>query len=776
MKLTIAALFSVLTASSFSEYQIKDKDPLYFSPDKIGQSSPKYFTDWMYLLNVSWTEIDEASTQRGYRYFDVELNDGVARDGSPKLDCLLVKNEGTYFVDPQSVLLKRYFNTPLPEAEFSQGWRVKDFVRYEASGKLNYISIIVKGDPESAENRFLKNQTQEELNALSNQNYRIIDFQEYMQDNEYRYDVLVTKSGSTEWGVVFGKTEAEVRAFLSDNVSFDFKYPVSIRRRTDGTYTFVYIKNTGTPRYKWITAQDGLRLPEDVLLRHGIQSQPYNMVKGAQAESGGYRIYGMQRYRQFIGPERKDAYVNDPLKAPTEIQASPEAVRYDLLLVDNGVPQYPISRAPSQTLQMDQNLKSLEVQLMEKMKEEGTPALSVAIMRKEKLLYSAAFGYADLKKGNEGGQASFSNIGRVGSLSKIFTSLLILKLAEQNYFNLDDHVFGDAGILKIKPISFKNGAGLKTPFLENVTVRNLLEHTGGWDRGHSPDPENPDGCKDDYCDPTNEYGTVRRIVNHLKDAGEIPAEELRSATCTEVIRYMTAPDQARYHQSYAPGTQYAYSNFGYCILAKIIEQATGKTYEDALGVFVQALDVDVAVGRSEPWKRLASEWKAYGVPSSETYRNVAWYDGLLPSNMSVGEPYQVPLLSMVGSGSTLASATGLARIAQFLMGFGGELISSKMRSEALKRPGYVAPNEMNYYGKGVFVERLDVNDSQKMRFYHGGSVAGGQATFMGWTQDGVSAAWHYNAKSQLNGKVEAWIRYYIENQLPKAPIEEIKAY
>jgi len=30
---------------------------------------------------------------------------------------------------------------------------------------------------------------------------------------------------------------------------------------------------------------------------------------------------------------------------------------------------------------------------------------------------------------------------------------------------------------------------------------------------------------------------------------------------------------------FAPGTRYAYSNFGYCVLGRIIEKITGQTYE-----------------------------------------------------------------------------------------------------------------------------------------------------------------------------------------------------
>ena len=43
----------------------------------------------------------------------------------------------------------------------------------------------------------------------------------------------------------------------------------------------------------------------------------------------------------------------------------------------------------------------------------------------------------------------------------------------------------------------------------------------------------------------------------------------------EVIRYMLGR-----RLDYDPGTQYAYSNFGYCLLGRIIETITGKGYDE----------------------------------------------------------------------------------------------------------------------------------------------------------------------------------------------------
>jgi N-acyl-D-amino-acid deacylase len=83
-----------------------------------------------------------------------------------------------------------------------------------------------------------------------------------------------------------------------------------------------------------------------------------------------------------------------------------------------------------------------------------------------------------------------------------------------------------------------------------VTIRQLLHHTGGWDRNRSFDPM---------------FGPL--II--AKALGTAPPAEPR-----EIIRYMLGQPL-----DFDPGTQYAYSNFGYCVLGRVIEKVSGQSYE-----------------------------------------------------------------------------------------------------------------------------------------------------------------------------------------------------
>lgn len=86
-----------------------------------------------------------------------------------------------------------------------------------------------------------------------------------------------------------------------------------------------------------------------------------------------------------------------------------------------------------------------------------------------------------------------------------------------------------------------------------TTVRDLLTHTGGWDRDVAFDP----------------MFRSQLVAAILGIAG--PSE------CENVIYYMFGQELPR-----DPGTTYAYSNFGYCVLGRIVERVTGYDYKEAV--------------------------------------------------------------------------------------------------------------------------------------------------------------------------------------------------
>lgn len=87
--------------------------------------------------------------------------------------------------------------------------------------------------------------------------------------------------------------------------------------------------------------------------------------------------------------------------------------------------------------------------------------------------------------------------------------------------------------------------------LADITVLHLLKHQGGWGKGTEP-----------------MFLPVSR-----KAAEELGAPQ--PSTCETIIRYMMGRPL-----DYAPGAENVYSNFGYCVLGRIIERVSGMPDEE----------------------------------------------------------------------------------------------------------------------------------------------------------------------------------------------------
>lgn len=160
------------------------------------------------------------------------------------------------------------------------------------------------------------------------------------------------------------------------------------------------------------------------------------------------------------------------------------------------------------------------------------PGLSVAIARHGKIVYAQGFGVAD-KKTSE--PVTPSHLFRICSVTKPMTSVAIYTLIEQGKLKLDDLVFGPRKLLG------KDFQTSDLPFVEEITIHHLLTHTaGGWSNS-----------KNDPMFANSRFNHHELIAWTLKNC---PLEN-------------------------KPGTQFAYSNFGYCILGRVVEKVSGKSYE-----------------------------------------------------------------------------------------------------------------------------------------------------------------------------------------------------
>ena len=161
------------------------------------------------------------------------------------------------------------------------------------------------------------------------------------------------------------------------------------------------------------------------------------------------------------------------------------------------------------------------------------PGLSIAISRNGKLVYQKGYGIANVEAAE---QVSTDSRFRIASVSKLITSVAVMKLVQDNKLVLTQKVFGPDGIL-----GTAYGKQPYKTYVGDITLSDLLHHTsGGW--GQTNDPA---------------FSTKT-----------LDADGVINWTLDNVL--LTAK----------PGTTFNYSNFGYMLLSKIIAKASGKSYTD----------------------------------------------------------------------------------------------------------------------------------------------------------------------------------------------------
>jgi len=251
------------------------------------------------------------------------------------------------------------------------------------------------------------------------------------------------------------------------------------------------------------------------------------------------------------------------------------------------------------------------------------PGAAVAITDQGRLVYAQGFGFADREQGQHVAPTSFF---RIASISKPITAVAVLQLAERGHLSLDDRVFE---ILRYEP--FLTGGATFDERQRLITIRHLLQHRGGWDRNASLDP-------------------MFQSVRFAELLGVPPP-----ARPEPIIRVMLGRKL-----DFAPGQRYAYSNYGYCLLGRVIEAVSGTGYEQYVREQVLApLGIrSMRLGKTRLQDRCDPDEVRYYDP--EQGPSVFAAD----LGQSVPRPYGAFYLeAMDAHGGWLASAVDLARFA-----------------------------------------------------------------------------------------------------------------
>jgi CubicO group peptidase (beta-lactamase class C family) len=310
----------------------------------------------------------------------------------------------------------------------------------------------------------------------------------------------------------------------------------------------------------------------------------------------------------------------------------------------------------------------------------SAPGLSAAIAQNGKFEYDQAFGMMDRQQSMVAQQ---STLFRIASLSKPITSVTIFSLIEKGKLNLNDKVFGPSGIL-----GTKYGKGPYKQYVTDVTVDNLLTHTSG-------------GWPDDSTDPMFQH-----------DGWDF--EKLISWTIENLPL------------TYPPGQHWAYSNFGYCVLGRVIEQVTGQVYSEYVqaNILAPCGITDMQIGRNKEGQRYPTESVYYGQYSED--------------------PYKINVTRMDANGGWVGSPSDLVLFLNHIGGFPNNpplLQPQTIKVMTTPSPAYPAGSPAKY-ARGWMVR-----DDGSGTWWHNGSLPG-STTIMVRTATGMCWALLTNTRTE----------------------------
>lgn len=156
---------------------------------------------------------------------------------------------------------------------------------------------------------------------------------------------------------------------------------------------------------------------------------------------------------------------------------------------------------------------------------------SIAISKEGELVYQRALGYQDVEQGQ---QATVQTKYGIGSISKVFTAVLALKLIEEGKLSLDTKLSRYFDSL---------------PNASQITVEQLLRHRSGLH--NFTDDE-------DYTETMEASKSREALLATFSDKGT----------------------------NFPPGEKMSYSNTGFIVLSFLLEEASGQTSADLLREYI----------------------------------------------------------------------------------------------------------------------------------------------------------------------------------------------
>ena len=523
-----------------------------------------------------------------------------------------------------------------------------------------------------------------QVNTLTAQGYRTLCVDAYGDYPSERYMAVWVKDGqvSAGWKQVFNLSEADYNAAWN-TYSADGYRP---------TWISVLASNTA-PRFSgaWVKDGNGYWTYWDMDTTGLGQNTTNILAQGGRPISlSGYNSSGSTMFAAHW------IYAEQPVWTwNAELSASAFQSAANMLTTGGFRPVCITEYGPSSALRYasswvqdpppavstvsgvaEPSLAALDTEMTNFMAVRNIARGTLAVTRNGKLVFHHAYTLAPTNVVS----TQTTNLFRIASLSKQFTSVGVMQLLQAGKLTLDQPIGTVLDLTNVSDTRFRN-----------VTIRQLLQHWGGWDRDVSYDP------------------MFRDFIISASLGRPLPT------TPQMVIDYMkTQP------LDHAPGTVYSYSNFGYCLLGRIIERLSGLGYEE----FIQQNVLRPAgIWDMRPGKPLLADADPAEVNYEDPLRR------LVPTVMGTSGSSLVPvqyggwnLSSMDSHGGWLATAADLVRFSSaFDNQTNSPLLPAQWIDTMWSQPPGLTGTPATYYGAGWLVRPLG---GDTFNAWHDGSLDG----------------------------------------------------
>lgn len=208
--------------------------------------------------------------------------------------------------------------------------------------------------------------------------------------------------------------------------------------------------------------------------------------------------------------------------------------------------------------------------------ESSLPGFSYLVSKRGKIISKGSFGLANVEKGIKNSE---DTVYRVASITKQFTAVSVLILADEGKLSIDDK------LSKYFPA---------LPNSSKITIRHLLTHTSGmWDQERD----------EDFPFPIDQYVEPQEHLSYISKKGVF----------------------------FQPGKEWRYSGNGYFVLGLIVEKVSGKSLgsfmEERIFLPLKMKNTGLYANRSGNPLIAVGYGLENGVPYKEIDTNMKTYNG-----------------------------------------------------------------------------------------------------------------------------------------------------